>query len=72
MADGWTKIKTAAKYAGIGERTFREWLKQGLTHSRLPSGTILIRYSAIDKFIEHFTTDDNKTDKIVSEILEGI
>ncbi len=32
---GWTKIKTGAEYAGVSERTFRDWLKQGLKHIRL-------------------------------------
>lgn len=70
MGDGWGKIKAASKYAGIGERTFRDWLRQGLKHSRLPSGTILIRYSAIDKFLEHFATDDSQADRIVNEVLK--
>ena len=25
---GWAKVKDAAKYAGMSERTFREWLKK--------------------------------------------
>lgn len=69
MAEGWAKIKMAAKYAGIGERTFRDWLRQGLKHSRLPTGTILIRYCAIDDFLERFTVDDEQVDRIVEEVL---
>ncbi len=70
---GWTKIKTGAEYAGVSERTFRDWLKQGLKHIRLPSGTILIRYSWIDEFLEKFLIDNKlpNIDKIVEEIIDG-
>ncbi|MCK5507411.1 MAG: hypothetical protein KAI50_02695 [Desulfobacterales bacterium] len=72
MADGWAKIKAASEYAGIGKRTLREWLKQGLTHARLPSGTILIRYGAIDEFLGRFEAAGDQAGKIVDEILKGI
>lgn len=71
-AEGWGKIKTASVYAGVGQRTLRGWLKQGLTHSRLPSGTILIRYGAIDKFLRRFEASGNQADKIVDEVLKGV
>ena len=51
MPDGWAKIKTAAKYAGISERTMREWLKQRLRHARLPTGTILVKCTDIGEYI---------------------
>jgi hypothetical protein len=68
--DGWAKIKPASHYAGVSERTFRTWLKSGLPHSRLPSGTILIRYGEIDKFLEGFLVNVNETDWIVDGILK--
>ena len=71
-SSGWAKIKPAAKYAGIGERTLRNWLLQGLKHSQLPTGTILIRYNDIDNFLERFAIDGSQTDKIVSEVMKGI
>lgn len=70
--DGWAKIKPAAKYAGVSERTFRDWLKKGLKHSMLPSSRLLVRYSAIDEFLNRFAADSNRTDVIVDEIMEGI
>lgn len=69
LVTGWAKVKPAAKYAGIGERTLRDWLKQGLKHSRLSTGTILISYCAIDDFLERFTVDDDQVDRIVDEVL---
>ncbi|MEI6610965.1 MAG: hypothetical protein WCO53_14655 [Deltaproteobacteria bacterium] len=68
--DGWAKIKPAAIYAGIKERTMRDWLKEGLKHSRLPSGTVLIRYDAIDVFLESFAEKENEIDKIVTEAMK--
>lgn len=64
---GWAKINSAAKYSGVSPRTFREWLKMGLEHSRLPSGTILIRFSDIDEFLKKFRIHENKVDQIVND-----
>ena len=68
---GWTKIRTGAQYAGVGVRTFRAWLKQGLKYVRLPSGTILIKW--IDEFLEYCLIDSesDKIDRIVQEIIDG-
>ncbi len=38
----WKKVSDAAQHMGISTRTTRDLLKQGLPHSRLPSGTILV------------------------------
>jgi hypothetical protein len=70
--DGWARIKEGVKYSGVKERTFRDWLKDGLKHSRLPSGTILIRYSAIDEFLEKYQVNENQVDKIVDETMKGL
>jgi excisionase family DNA binding protein len=67
---GWTKVKDAAKYAGMSERTFREWLKKGLSHSVLPSGTILLKYSTIDDFLESYTVQDNEIDNLVEDVIK--
>jgi len=66
---GWSKIKSAAKYAGISERTMRDWLKDGLKHSRLPSGTVLIKYAWVDEYLEAFAAKEDQVDKIVNETL---
>ena len=65
---GWAKVKNATRHAGISERCFRGWLKRGLRHVRLPSGTILIKYEWIDKFLENFEVQDNEVSRIVDEI----
>ena len=66
---GWCKVKNAAKYADVSERKIREWLKDGLKHSRLPTGTIRIRYSDIDEYLEQFQVKDNVVDTVVDEIM---
>ena len=67
---GWASVKDAAKYAGFSERTIRKFLKQGLKHSRLPSGTIRIRYKDIDDYLEQFQVNENQVDAIVDEIFK--
>ena len=69
---GWSKIKSAAKYAGISERTMRNWLKDGLKHSRLPSGTVLIKYGWIDEYLEAFAAKEDQVDKIVTETMRDL
>jgi hypothetical protein len=70
--NGWTKIKGGAKYADVCQRTFRNWLKMGLKHSRLKSGTVLIRYKAIDEFLKTFESNENKVDQIVNEVCKDL
>jgi len=67
--EGWGQVKKAARYAGISERTFRNWLKEGLKHTRLPTGTILIKYSYIDEYLESFSCRENEVERIVNETL---
>ena len=72
----WLKAKKAAEYAGIGERTLRgDWLKNGLRHSRLPSGSILIRQDWVDAFLESFEVTDSQAEqvgRIVEDILREV
>ena len=68
---GYAKVNQAAKYANIGERTLRTWLKEGLPHFR-PGGTILIAYRDIDEWLKQFRVDRNKLDAVVDEVMEGL
>ncbi|KJS29355.1 MAG: hypothetical protein VR64_21295 [Desulfatitalea sp. BRH_c12] len=70
---GWAKVKTAARYADVSERTLRGWLKDGLEHVRIKTGTILIKYTWIDEYLEkHRVSNKNEIDKIVNEVLKGV
>jgi hypothetical protein len=70
MIQGWAKIKGAANYAGVKERTLRSWVREGLKHSRLPSGTILIKFAWIDEFLEGFQAKEHLVDSLVEETLK--
>jgi excisionase family DNA binding protein len=67
--EGWAKVKKAAEYAGVSERTFRDWLKNGLKHIRLSSGAVLIKYDSIDDYLERFEVNENLVDKIVDSVV---
>ena len=68
---GYCKVKRAALYAGVSQRTFRKWLKDGLRHSRV-RGTTLIRYSWIDEYLARYEVLQNEVDEIVEETLEEL
>ena len=68
---GWAKAKQAAKYAGVSERTFRDWLRSGkLKHTKLPTGTVLIRFAAVDDFLQQFEAgQDDGVRSIVDDVV---
>jgi excisionase family DNA binding protein len=70
MQSGWKKVKAAAQYMGMSERSVRKLLKEGLRHSRLPSSrTVLISTQAIDEFLEKFEVDSStEADQIAQAI----
>ena len=66
---GWLKVKEAAVYCGLSERTVRSLLKEGLRYSRLQSGTILIKHEWLDEFFEGFEVRENEVDTIVKGVM---
>jgi excisionase family DNA binding protein len=70
--EGWAKVKKAAEYAGVSERTFRSWLKNGLKHTRLPGGTVLTKYDSIDEYLERFEVNENLVDEIVDSVVSDL
>ena len=68
----WFKVKQAAKYCGLSERTLRTHLKVGLPYSRV-RGTILIKHDWLDGYLESFkVVESNPIDKMGDEMLEGL
>jgi len=67
---GWAKVKEAAKYAGVSVRTLRDWLKNGLRHSRVSAGMILVSYAAIDEYLVGFEVNENEVVDIVDEVVK--
>jgi hypothetical protein len=70
--EGWGKTKQAAAYAGVSIRTFRKWLKNGLKHSCLPSGVILVKFQDIDEFLENFRRKEVRLQKELDDLLGGL
>ena len=70
--EGWANIKNAAKYADVSERTLRTWLKEGLRHAKLPTGTIRIRYDAVDAFLEQFADSQHQVDAVVDQLFSEL
>jgi len=68
--EGWAKIPEASKYSGLKPRTFRILLKKGLRHARLPSGTILVKFSDIDEYLRSFEQKEDRVDAIVDSVLK--
>jgi hypothetical protein len=67
---GYCKAKKGAAYAGVGERTFRDWLKQGLPYHKLPTGTVLVSYADIDQYLCQFRKDGTKVSEIADQIMK--
>lgn len=70
---GWAKVKDAAHYAGVGDRTFRKWFSEGLRCVKAPTGAILVKLDRIDEFLEGFTVDaTDNINQLVDSVLEGV
>jgi len=68
---GWLKPSQAAKYAAVSVKVFRRWLANGLRHSRLPNGRILVSVAAIDEYLQRFEVK-NEAKEMAAELTEGL
>lgn len=65
---GWVKPSVAAKYSGVSLKVFRGWLKNnGLPHSRLPNGRILVSLDDVDIYLRKFQITSNQADEILKD-----
>jgi excisionase family DNA binding protein len=69
---GYCKVKQAAAYAGISERTFEDWLKEGLAHHKLPTGTRLIAYCDIDGWLAQFRKGGSEAKVIADKLMDDL
>lgn len=69
---GYAKVREAAKYSGVSERTLRDWLRDGLRHIRLPSGTILIPYAWIDEYLTNFEVSEKEVEALVERTIREL
>jgi excisionase family DNA binding protein len=66
----WGKVPTIARYADLSPRTIRSLIKSGeIRHSRLSTGTVLIKMDWIDDYLEHREVRESQVDRIVGSIL---
>ena len=70
MNPGWAKVKEAACYAGVSPRTFRKWLKEGLKCARLPTGTVLVKLTWVDAYLEKYSDETNAVNEIVDAAIK--
>jgi hypothetical protein len=68
---GWCKPSTGADYADVSLKQFRSWLRNGLEHSQLPNGRILVKYSAIDRYLEQFGVR-NEVKQLAEQLVEDL
>ena len=71
MTPGWLKVKNAARYADVSERTFRDWLKDGLRHVRL-RGSIRVKPQWIDSYLLGYEINRDQVDVIVDDVCRGL
>lgn len=71
--DGWGKVSTNAKRINLSTRTFRDLLKDPrLRRVVLPSGTILLKFSWVDEYLELFELKpDNTVNQIVDDVMKS-
>ncbi len=67
---GWLRVKGAAEYASVCERTIYSWIRQGLPFSRIGNCT-LIRVANIDEFLEKHRQEDD-AGRIVTELINSL
>ena len=73
VRQSWGKVQDISDYSGLSVRTVRDLLKIGLKYSRLPSGTILVRFIDVDAFLESFSVvRENGLDDIVNKIVREV
>ena len=68
------KMRDAAAYAGVCVNTLRKWMRGGLRYARLPSGTVLVRASWVDEYVEKFVCEGRELDRIdemIDEVMDG-
>jgi len=68
----WFTPKLGAQYCSVTPRTFRQWLKLGLSHSRPNRKTILVNSEDLDEFLRRFMVSDDRVDKLVSQTLKEL
>jgi excisionase family DNA binding protein len=72
MNRAWFKVKTAADYIDVSDKTMRRMLKKGVPFVRLPGGSIRIHRPDLDEFMEQFLVHENEVETVVNEIISEL
>ncbi|MDY6987954.1 MAG: helix-turn-helix domain-containing protein [Thermodesulfobacteriota bacterium] len=65
---GWMRVKSAAHYIDVSERSLRNYLKEGLRHARF-RGSVFVKKDWLDEFLEAFEVDhENEADRIAEDV----
>ena len=70
----WLCRRDAAAYGGVGLRTLDSWIRDGLVHAKLPTGTIRIHPDAVDAYLQRFQIGGTPAAvrQAADKILEGL
>lgn len=65
VTPGWFRVRDAAKYTGVSERTVRDWLTEDLDFSKV-KGIVLIKKEWLDAWLERSRKGQDRAAKIDS------
>lgn len=69
--EGWLGVKKAARYADVGERTLRDWLRHGLRYVQV-ARKILIKIEWLDQFLENHEAKQDKVNQLADEMVKKL
>ena len=72
MVKAWGKIQSVAEYGGLSSRTIRKLLKEGLPYCKLPTGSIIIKFSDFDDFAKRFKVQDDEVSRIADDVFREL
>ncbi|MFH0824105.1 MAG: helix-turn-helix domain-containing protein [Pseudomonadota bacterium] len=67
----WFRIKTLCEQCGISERTAREWLQNGLRHSKV-KGVVLVKSDWLDSWLEQHEVNHRGVDSMVDQVIKEV
>jgi len=69
----WLGLKQAAIYTSSSTKTVSRWIKSGkVKYTKLPSGSIKISRTELDRFMERYAIEAIDFEKTVASLLSGL
>lgn len=66
------KVRDAAVYVGMSERTMRDLLKDGLPHFRVRGGNILVKFDELDDWMSQWRTSTDQAGIVVDGLFKEV